>query len=114
MLLSDRTLVMVIDGNVLQSHFMEAAIPQGSHVKLMVFTILTAGIMMWAEVRVEAKHLLWVDNDRCMASRKDVKHTKQSETKVLAKQKQCNKLTTTIVTTKGPRQSMLHVELTPE
>jgi len=44
-LLSDRTVEMVIEGNVLQRHPVEAGIPQGSPVSPILFAIYTAGLI---------------------------------------------------------------------
>ena len=45
--LSDRTAAMVIEGNVLQSHPVEAGVPQGSPVPPILFAIHSAGLMNW-------------------------------------------------------------------
>jgi hypothetical protein len=47
--LSDRMVEMVIEGNVLQSHPVEAGIPQGSPVSPIVFATYTAGLVKWVE-----------------------------------------------------------------
>jgi hypothetical protein len=43
--LSDRTVEMVIEGNVRQSHPVEAGVPQGSPVSPILFAIHTAGLI---------------------------------------------------------------------
>jgi hypothetical protein len=47
--LSDRTVAMVIEGNVQQSHPVEADIPQGSPVSPILCAIHTAGQIKWVE-----------------------------------------------------------------
>jgi len=72
MFLSSRMVDMVIEGNVLQSHSVEADVPQGSLVSAILFTIHTAGLIKWVEERVQAEGLSWVDDLRWVASGKDV------------------------------------------
>jgi len=60
--LSDRTVEMVIEGNVLQSHPVDAGVPQGSPVSPILFAIHTAGLIKWVEERVQAEGLSFVDD----------------------------------------------------
>jgi len=70
--LSERTVEMVIEGNVLQSHHVEAGVPQGSPVSLILFAIHTAGLRQWVEERVQAEDLSFVDHLGWVATGKDV------------------------------------------
>jgi hypothetical protein len=47
--LSERTVEMVIEGNVLQSHPVEAGVLQGSPVSLILFAIHTTSLIKWVE-----------------------------------------------------------------
>jgi hypothetical protein len=60
--LSERTVEVVIDSNVLQSHHVEAGVPQGSPISPIVLAIHTAGLIQWVEERVQAKVLSIVDD----------------------------------------------------
>jgi len=61
--LSDRTVEMVIEGNVLQSHPVEAGVPQGSPVSPILFAIHTAWLIKWVEERVQGvEGLFFVDD----------------------------------------------------
>jgi len=53
---------MVLEGNVLQSHPVEAGVPQDSPVLLILFAILTAGLIKWVEETVQAEGLSVVDD----------------------------------------------------
>jgi len=65
---------MVIEGNVLQSHPLEAGIPQGSPVLPILFAIHIAGLMKWVQERVHGvEGLCFVDDLRWVATSKDVK-----------------------------------------
>jgi len=70
--LSERTVERVIDGNVLQSHPVEAGVPLGSPVSPILFAIHTAGLIKWVEQRVPAEGLSVVDNLGWVATGKDV------------------------------------------
>jgi len=70
--LSDRTVEMVIEGNVLQSHPVEAGIPQGSPVSQILFTIYTTGLLKWVDKRVQPEGLSFVDDLGWIATGKDV------------------------------------------
>jgi len=70
--LSERTVEMVIKGNVLQSHPVEAGVPQGSPVSPILFAIHAAGLIKWVEERVQAEGLSSVDDLGWVATGKDV------------------------------------------
>jgi hypothetical protein len=70
--LSERMVEMVIEGNVLQSHPVEAVVPQGSPVSRILFAIHTAGLIMWVEERVQAEGLSFVDDIGPVATWRDV------------------------------------------
>jgi len=71
--LLDRTVEMVIKGNVLQSHPMEAGVLQGSPVLPIVFAIHTSGLITWVEEKVQrVKGLSFIDNLGWIATGKDV------------------------------------------
>jgi len=53
--LSDRTAEMIIEGNVLHSHPMEAGIPQGSPVSPILFAINTTGLITLVEEKFKPK-----------------------------------------------------------
>jgi len=71
--LSDRTVEMVIEGNVLHSHPLEAGIPQGSQVSPILFAIHTAGLMKWVEEGVQGvEGLSFVDDLGWVATGRNV------------------------------------------
>jgi len=70
--LSERKVEMVIEGNVLQSHPVEAGGPQGSLVSPILFAIHTAGLITWVEERVQAERLSCLDDLGWVATGKDV------------------------------------------
>jgi len=70
--LSERTVEMVIEGNVLKSHPVEAGVPQGSPVSPILFAIHTAGLIKWVEERVKAEGLSFVDDLGWVATGKGV------------------------------------------
>jgi len=70
--LSERTVELVIEGNVLQSHPVEAGVPQGSPVSPILFAIHTAGLIKWVEERVQAEGLSYVDDLGWVATGKEV------------------------------------------
>jgi len=71
--LLDRTVDMVLEGNVLQSHPLEAAVPQGSPMSLILFAIHTAGLITWvAESLLSVEGLSSVDDPGWVATRKDM------------------------------------------
>jgi len=70
---SDRTVEMVIEHNALQSHPVEAGVPQGSRVSPSHFTIYTVGMITWVEERVqEVKGHSLVDDLGWVAIGRDV------------------------------------------
>jgi len=61
--ISDRSVEMVIEGNVLQSHPVEAGVPQGCPVSPMLLARHTAGLMQWGKERVQGvEGLSFVDD----------------------------------------------------
>jgi hypothetical protein len=61
--LTDRTVEMVIEGNVMQRQPVEAGIPQGSPASPILFAIYTLGRMKWVEERVSGvEGLTFVDD----------------------------------------------------
>jgi len=71
--LSDQTFAMVIEGNGMERHPVEAGIPQGSLVSLILFAIDTSGHMKWVEERVaENEGLSFVDDVGWAATGSDV------------------------------------------
>jgi hypothetical protein len=71
--LSDRTVEMVIEGNVMERHPVEAAIPQGSPVSSILFAIYISGLIKWVEERVSGiEGLSFMDDVGWMATRSDV------------------------------------------
>jgi len=71
--LSDRTVEMVIEGNVLQSRPVEASVPQGSPVSPILFAIHTAELIKWVVERVQGvKGLSFVDDLGWVATGNDV------------------------------------------
>jgi len=75
--LSERTVEMVIEGNVLQSHPVEAGVPQGSPVSPILIAIHTAGLMKWVEEGVQAEGLSFVDDVGWVATAKDINRVVQ-------------------------------------
>jgi hypothetical protein len=63
---------IVIEGNVLQSHPVEAGVPQCSPVSPIIFAIHTAWLINWVEERVQAEGLSFVDGLGWISTRKDV------------------------------------------
>jgi len=47
--LSERSVEMVIEGNAMERHPVEAGVPQGSPVSLILFAIYTSGLIKWVE-----------------------------------------------------------------
>jgi len=72
--LSERSVEVVIEGNVLQSHPVESGVPQGSPISPILFAIHTAGLIKWVEERVQAEGLSFVDDLGWVATGKDVNH----------------------------------------
>jgi len=53
---------MVIEGNAIERHRVEAGVPQGSPVSPILFAINTAGLINWVEEYASAKGLTFVDD----------------------------------------------------
>jgi hypothetical protein len=53
---------MVIEGNAMERHPVEAGVPQGSPVSPILFAIYTSGLIKWVEEYVSAKGLSFVDD----------------------------------------------------
>jgi len=71
--LSDRTVEMGIEGNVLQSHPVEAGVPQSSPVSPILFAIHTTGLIKWVKEIVHGvEGLSLVEDLGWVATRKDV------------------------------------------
>jgi hypothetical protein len=70
--LSETTLEVVIESNVLQSHPVEAGVPQGSPVLPILFAIHAAGLIKWVEERVQVERLSFVNDLGWVATVKDV------------------------------------------
>jgi len=70
--LSERMVEMVIEGNLSQSHPVEAGVPQGSTLSPILFAIHTSGLMKWVEERVQAEGLSFVDDLGWVATGMDV------------------------------------------
>jgi len=64
---------MVNKGNVLQSHRVEAGVPQGLPVPRILFAIHTAGPIMWVEERAQGEGLSIVDDLGWVATGMDMK-----------------------------------------
>jgi ferredoxin len=69
---SERTVEMVIEGNVLQSHPVEAGVPLCSPVSPILFAIHTAGLIKLVEERVQAEGRIFVDDLGWVATVKDL------------------------------------------
>jgi len=73
--LSERTLEMIIEGNAMERHPVEAGVPQGSPVSPILFAIYTSGLIKWVEEYVsEAERLSFVDDLGWVATGSDVNH----------------------------------------
>ena len=60
---TDRTVEMVIESDVMERHPVEAGIPQGSPVSLILFAIYMSGLGKWAEERVSGAEGLSIRDD---------------------------------------------------
>jgi len=47
--LSERTVKMIIEGNAMERHPVEAGVPQGSPMSPILFAIYTSGLNKWVE-----------------------------------------------------------------
>jgi len=73
--LSERTVEMLIDGNAMDRHPVEAGVPQGLPVSPIPFAIYTSGLIKWVQEYVsEAEGLSFVDDLGWVATRSDVNH----------------------------------------
>jgi hypothetical protein len=64
---------MIIEGNAMERHPVEAGVPQGSAVSPIVFAIYTSGLIKWVEEYVsEAEGLSFVDDLGWVATGSDV------------------------------------------
>jgi len=73
--LSERTVEMIIEGNAIESHPVEAGVPHGSPVSLSLFAIYTSGLIKWVEQYVsEAEVLSCVEDLGWVATGSDVNH----------------------------------------
>jgi hypothetical protein len=64
---------MVIEGNVMERHLVEAGISQGSPVSPILFAIYTSGLIKWVEMRISGiEGLSFVDDVGWMATGCDV------------------------------------------
>jgi len=70
--LSERTVDIVMEGNVLKSHPAKAGDPQGSPVLLILLAIHNAGLIKWVEERVQAESLSFVDDLGWVGTGKDL------------------------------------------
>jgi len=72
---SDRTVEMIIEGNALERHPVEAWVPQGSPVSPILFAIYTSELIKWVEEYLsEAEGLSFVDDLGWVATGSDVNH----------------------------------------
>jgi len=71
-LLPGRTVEMVFEGNVFQTHRMEVGLPKGSPVSPILFAIHSAGLIKWVEERVQAEGPSFGDDLGWVATGKDV------------------------------------------
>jgi len=79
--LSDRMIEIVIEGNVIDRHPVEAGIPQGSQVSQILFTIYTSGLIQWVEERSPESmaSLSWTMSDGWRAGATLVKSSANSK-----------------------------------
>jgi hypothetical protein len=70
--LSERPVEMVLEGNAMDRHPVDAGVPQGSPVSPVLFTIYTSGQIKWVEEYVSAKGLSFVDDLGWVATGSDV------------------------------------------
>ena len=73
--LSQRTVEMIIEGNTMERHPVEAGVPQGSPVSPILIAIYTSGLIKWVEEYVsEDKGLSFVDDLGWVATGNDLNH----------------------------------------
>jgi len=60
--LSERAVVMIIEGNAMEKHPVEAGVPQGSPVSPILFAIYTSGMIKWVAECASAKGLCFMDD----------------------------------------------------
>jgi hypothetical protein len=73
--LLEKTVEMIIEGNAMERHPVEAGVPQGSLVSPILFAIYTSGLIEWVEEYVsEAEELSFVDDLGWVATGSDVNH----------------------------------------
>ena len=73
--LLETTVEMIIEGNAMERHPVEAGVPQGSPVSPILFAIYTSGLTKWVEEYVsEAEGLSFVDNLGWVATGSNVIH----------------------------------------
>jgi hypothetical protein len=66
---------MIIEGNAMERHPVEAGVPQGSPVSPILFAIYTSGLIKWVEEYVsEAQGLSFVDDLGWVATGSNVNH----------------------------------------
>jgi len=70
--LSLRTVEMIIEGNAIESHPVEAGVPQGSPVLQILFVIYTSGLIKWVEQYISNGGLYFVNDLGWVATRSDV------------------------------------------
>jgi hypothetical protein len=72
--LLERTVEMIIEGNAMERHPVEAGVPQGSPVSPILFAIYTAGLIKWVKEHASAEGLSLVDDLGWVATGSDVNH----------------------------------------
>jgi hypothetical protein len=70
--LSERTVDLVIQGNAMERHPVEAGVPQGSPWSTILFAIYTSGLINWVEEYASAEGLSFVDDLGWVATATDV------------------------------------------
>jgi len=60
--LLEGTVEMVIEGNAMERHPVEAGVPQGSPLSPILFAIDTSGLIKWVEEYASAEGLSFVDD----------------------------------------------------
>jgi len=63
---------MIIEGNAMERHPVEAGVPQGSPVSPILFVIYTSGLIKWVEEYVSTEGLSFVDDLGWVATGSDV------------------------------------------